>query len=171
MSASPHPTPRGRAAWLGLSLFLFACGSAPTPEAQTAASDAPSAPAAQPANTAGGTDHVSDDGFELKISTSEVSAGSEGTALVELSSKAPYKCNADYPYRFKVSASEGLELASLDIKRDQATVEHDRVVLKIPFKAQQPGAHTLSGQFQFSICTSDRCRIEKRELSLQIDAK
>ncbi|MEZ4232570.1 MAG: hypothetical protein R3B89_25550 [Polyangiaceae bacterium] len=158
---------RGRAPWLGLWLLFVACAGAPTPQTPPAAEPAPVANDASESTT----DHVAEDGFELSIRTSEVKAGSEATAEVELLSKKPFKCNDKYPYKFTTKASDGLELSAPVVTRDQATISHDRVLMKIPFKATQTGAHTLSGQFAFSICTSDQCRIEKRDLSLKIDAK
>lgn len=116
-------------------------------------------------------DHVEDAGFDLSIRTGEVAVGSEATAEVELLSKQPFKCNDKYPYKFTSAASEGLEFSTPEVTSDQATIGHDRVVMKIPFKATTPGVHTLSGKFAFSICTSDQCRIEKRDLSLKFEAK
>ncbi|MEZ4376432.1 MAG: hypothetical protein R3B07_36845 [Polyangiaceae bacterium] len=166
-SRSPLSSPVRRAPWLGAALVLAACGGAAAePQAPTA-----SAPATASDGAGAASDHVTDAGFELSIRSGEVAVGSDATAEVELLSKQPFKCNDKYPYKFTTTASDGLELSAPVITRDQATIEHDRVVMKIPFKASQAGAHTLSGRFAFSICTADQCRIEKRDLSLQIQAK
>jgi hypothetical protein len=49
-------------------------------------------------------------------------------------------------------------------------LEPARATLPIPFTAEA-GKHTVSGQLSFSVCTDDKCVIEKRELALEIEAK
>ena len=39
------------------------------------------------------------------------------------------------------------------------------------FTPESAGKHTLSGQLSFSVCTEDKCMIEKRDLALEIEAK
>lgn len=149
------------------SAGLTSCGGATPPTAS-----APAAPSSTTTPTeSSATDHLDEDGFELRIRAAEVRVGSDSSAEIELLSKQPFKCNDKYPYKFTTTASEGLVLAAPVVTRDRASISQERVVLSIPFKASQPGAHRLSGQFAFSICTSDQCRIEKRELSLMIEAK
>jgi len=39
----------------------------------------------------------------------------------------------------------------------------------VPFTPSQKGKATVSGTFSFSVCTEDKCLIEKRPLSVTVD--
>jgi hypothetical protein len=41
--------------------------------------------------------------------------------------------------------------------------------MAVPFKASQKGKATISGTLSFSVCTEDKCLIEKRALSVTVD--
>ena len=84
--------------------------------------------------------------------------------------KPPYHCNAEYPHKFKLGpAPAGLSYPEATVKGMQVTAE--RSVLAIPVQAQAPGKAKVSGTLSFSVCTEERCLVEKRELSLELDVK
>jgi hypothetical protein len=50
-------------------------------------------------------------------------------------------------------------------------VTAERSVLRIPVVAQSSGKATVTGTLHFSVCNEDRCLVEKRELSLNLEVK
>src|SRR5690606_34095314 len=84
------------------SAGLTSCGGATPP-----AASAPAAPSSTTTPTeSSATDHLDEDGFELRIRAAEVRVGSDSSAEIELLSKQPFKCNDKYPYKFTTTASE-----------------------------------------------------------------
>lgn len=97
-------------------------------------------------------------------------AGKQGTVTAVLVAKDPYKCNAKYPYKFKTAPpSGGITYPQTTVRGMQ--VSPKRSTMSIPFVPSQPGKATVSGEFSFSICTDERCVIEKRNLTVTVDVK
>jgi len=140
------------------------------PHAGAAPSQTADAPKGAPGQTVQGT-VVQDEGFSTWLqAVSPVAAGSPATVEAVLVAKAPYHCNADYPHKFKLAAAPaGLTYPEATVKGMQVTAE--RSVLRIPVVAQSAGKSTVSGTLQFSVCNDDRCMVEKRELSLNLEVK
>ena len=116
------------------------------------------------------TDSVKEDSFALSIKASgSYTAGKKGEATIELLSLGPYKVNDKYPYKFKIKQSDGLKLDNKVIAKDSVKLEKTRAVMLVPFTPESAGKKTLAGQFAFSVCTDDRCLIEKRDLKLAFD--
>ncbi|MBX3184380.1 MAG: hypothetical protein KF915_17255 [Polyangiaceae bacterium] len=105
------------------------------------------------------------DTFELSLEVPSAKVGEPTNATVVLLGKAPYKCNDKYPYRFKPQASPALSFPDGAPLGEGTVVSAEEVRLQVPFTPTQPGDHRLSGQVSFSVCTADRCLIERRELS------
>lgn len=137
------------------------------PSTAVQAADAPTAAAGQ---TVQGT-VVNDESFSTWLqAVSPVSAGSPATVEAVLVAKSGYHCNAEYPHKFKLGAAPaGLSYPEATVKGMQVSPE--RSVLRIPVVAQSPGKATVSGTLQFSVCNDERCLIEKRELSLDLEVK
>jgi hypothetical protein len=171
-----------------LSIALAACKNQAPPAAETTASapasTAPAAPAensaaapaaadsaaAAPATPA--TSKYSEANFDLALSPKgSYASGQAGEAEIVLSAKAPFHVNQNYPYKFKLKEAPGLKFASPVVGKDAVKLEPARATLPVAFTPETAGKHTLAGQLSFSVCTDDKCMIEKRELSLDIDAK
>lgn len=137
-------------------------GAIPSPQA-----DAPQAAAGQTVQGA----VVQEESFSTWLqAVSPVTAGSPATVEAVLVAKAPYHCNAEYPHKFKLAAAPaGLSYPEATVKGMQVTAE--RSVLRIPVVAQSAGKPTVSGTLQFSVCNDERCLVEKRELSLNLEVK
>jgi hypothetical protein len=149
---------------------------APSPSPASAAGAAPAAqlaaPSAQPLGAGprqGGV--VNDEAFSTWLEAdSPVAAGSKSHVEAVLVAKAPYHCNAEYPHKFKLNAAPaGLSYPEDTVRGMQVTAE--RGVLRIPVQAQNAGPATVSGTLSFSVCTEERCLVEKRDLSLNLEVK
>ncbi|HTV20691.1 MAG TPA: hypothetical protein VMG12_18535 [Polyangiaceae bacterium] len=146
-------------------------GSEPHPAAANAPVPAADAPAGKAAGEPVKGAVVSDEGFSTWLqATSPVTAGGPATVEAVLVAKTGYHCNAEYPHKFKLGAAPaGLTYPEATVKGMQVTPE--RSVLRIPVVAQSPGKATVAGTLQFSVCNDERCLVEKRELSLNLDVK
>lgn len=163
--AAPNtaPAPGAAGARVGLAKYEEpSAGATPSPQA-----DAPQAAAGQTVQGA----VVQEESFSTWLqAVSPVTAGSPATVEAVLVAKAPYHCNAEYPHKFKLAAAPaGLSYPEATVKGMQVTAE--RSVLRIPVVAQSAGKPTVSGTLQFSVCNDERCLVEKRELSLNLEVK
>jgi hypothetical protein len=139
------------------------------PAAGTRLAVAGGAAPAEPA--AAGANQVSEANFELKISPKGAyEAGKPAEAEIVLDAKPPFHVNDKYPYKFKLKEAPGLTFPAPVVTKDAAKLDKARVTMTVAF-TPAAGKHDLSGQFAFSVCTDDKCLIEKRDLSLAVDAK
>jgi hypothetical protein len=162
-AATASPAPAAPGAQVGLAKYE-------EPHAGAAPSQLADAPKGTAGQTVQGT-VVQDDTFSTWLqAVSPVAAGSPATVEAVLVAKAPYHCNADYPHKFKLAAAPaGLAYPEATVKGMQVTAE--RSVLRIPVVAQSSGKSTVTGTLHFSVCNEDRCLVEKRELSLNLEVK
>lgn len=106
--------------------------------------------------------------FTLAISApSPVRAGQSAAATVTLTARAPYHCNDKYPYKFSADPPAGVSYPAAVVRGMQ--VAGARASMAIPFVAGAQGRGTIAGTLAFSVCTADRCLVEKRRLSVTVD--
>jgi hypothetical protein len=140
--------------------------AAPAPEPQAAPAAAP-----ETAEALAASNKVSEPNFDLSIEPKgDFKSGQAGTVEIVLLAKGPFKVNDKYPYKFKVKEGAGVKYPGPVIK-DGVKLEKTRAVLPVPFTPESTGKKQIAGRFDFSVCTPERCLIEKRELALAIDVK
>lgn len=114
----------------------------------------------------------SEPNFTLNITKAgEYKSGQQATVEIVLEAKAPFHANDKYPYKFKTAESPGISYAAAIVKKDQAKIENMKVTMPVAFTASEAGKKRVSGVFHFSVCTDDKCLIEKRALALEVDVK
>ncbi|HEY2406386.1 MAG TPA: hypothetical protein VGI10_10305 [Polyangiaceae bacterium] len=150
--------------------------SAPSVSAPSAASPAPAAAASNdapaPAADGAAASKYSDASFDLSLSPKGAySSGQAGEADIVLVAKAPYHVNDKYPYKFKLKEAPGLSFPNLVIAKDAVKLEAMKAEIPVAFTPQGAGKKVVAGQLSFSVCTVDKCQIEKRDLALDIDVK
>jgi hypothetical protein len=171
---------------LGTSLLL-GCNKETPPAAEeprsasnaTAPQTMPPAPAADgaPAAAAAGdaapaaAAKITDAAFELSLDAPKASlkAGQVGTVEVVLVAKAPFHVNDKYPLKLKLKETPGIKYESLVIGKDAAKVEQMKAVMPVSFTPDGAGKRSVAGQLAFSVCTEDKCLMEKRDLALEIN--
>ncbi len=140
--------------------------AAPAPEPQAAPGAAP-----ETAEALAASNKVSEPNFDLSIEPKgDFKSGQAATVEIGLLAKGPFKVNDKYPYKFKVKEGAGVKFPGPVIK-DGVKLEKTRAVLPVPFTPESTGKKQIAGRFDFSVCTPERCLIEKRELALAIDVK
>jgi hypothetical protein len=114
---------------------------------------------------------VTEEPFQAWLqAVSPVAAGGPATVEVVLVANPPYHCNPEYPHKFKLGAAPaGIAYPEATVKGMEVTPS--RSVLKVPIQAQSAGKATVSGTLQFSVCNDERCLVEKKELSLNLEVK
>lgn len=112
---------------------------------------------------------VSEEPFSTWLQVaSPAKAGAPVQLEAVLVAKPPYHCNPEYPHKFKLSAAPaGLAYPEETVRGAKVTPE--RTVLSIPANAQSSGKPTIAGTLSFSVCTEERCLVEKRDLSVALD--
>jgi hypothetical protein len=150
--------------------------AAPTPSpaavnaqlAQAGGSTAPS-PTSKAEPTLGVV--VNDDAFSTWLqSPSPATVGAATYVEAVLVAKAPYHCNAEYPHKFKLGPpAPGVSYPEETVRGMQVTPE--RSVLRIPLQAANAGLAKVSGTLSFSVCTEERCLVEKRDLTVDLEVK
>jgi hypothetical protein len=143
--------------------------AAPQPSPGPAA--APSAAAAPEAAAAPtGAAKFSDTGFDLSLEAPKagVKAGQAGAVEVVLTAKAPFHVNDKYPIKLKLKETPGVKYESLTIGKDAVKLEATKAVMPVSFTPDGAGKRTIAGQFAFSVCTEDKCLMEKRDLLLDV---
>jgi len=143
----------------------------PTRPAVAAPSPAEAAPAAAEAG-AQAASRFSEESFELAISgSSGYESGKPAEATITLDAKPPFHINDKYPYKFKLKDAAGLKFPSATVGKDAAKLEKQRMTMTVGFVPEAPGKHTLAGVLAFSVCTDDKCLIEKRDLAFDVQSK
>lgn len=88
-------------------------------------------------------------------------------ALVTVEAKGGYQINDKYPYRFKLDEppADGVSYPKPTVGRDDATFSETTAVLRVPFVAENAGEVKVGGTLSFSVCSDDKCLIDKQALA------
>lgn len=113
---------------------------------------------------------VQDEPFVTWLQASApLAAKGKSEITVVLEAKKPYKCNDKYPYKFKVGSSAGLTATEATVRGMQ--IGKERSTMTIPVTVGDPGKASLTGELSFSVCTDDKCLIEKQTLTISLDVQ
>lgn len=177
---------------LFVSLTATACSKETPPSAEqprTAASppkateaptgDTPAADTAKtengaetPAPAANASAKIDEPNFALAFSAKAAyKAGEKGEAEIVLEAKDPFHVNDKYPYKFKLADVDGVTYPDKVVSKDHIKLEHKKATMTVAFTPAAAGKKKISGVFHFSVCTEDKCMIEKRDLALDVDVK
>jgi len=110
--------------------------------------------------------------FELTlVSAGPYKAGQVGQVEIRLSAKQPYHSNDKYPYKFKSKPADGVEFEAPIVRIENGKLTKTEVWLPIRFTPKAAGSKMIEGQFSFSVCTEDRCLVERRDLKLAVEVQ
>lgn len=161
------------------SLWVLGCeeqAAKAQPKASAQAEPAPAVTAASPAKTdepaaAAGKAAYKEEAFHLSLEApTVVLAGKEAVFKVILTAQSGYKVNDEYPLKFQFTESVQVRPEKATVRKEDAMLEKERAEMPLSVTIQSPGKHTVSGKLSFSVCTDERCLIEKRDLSIEVDA-
>ena len=144
------------------------------PKTGDAANTAPAAAAPEAAAAAPtGAPKFSDTGFDLSLEAPKagLKAGQAGSVEIVLTAKAPFHVNDKYPIKLKLKETPGVKYDNLTIGKDAVKLEPMKAVMPVSFTPDGAGKRTVAGQFAFSVCTEDKCLMEKRDLMLDVNVE
>lgn len=94
-----------------------------------------------------------------------------GEASVSLRAVGGYKVNDEYPHRFKLDPSDALDYPEPVVRGERVKVNGKQATFSVPLSAKRVGEHTLAGTLAFSVCTPERCLMEKVPLAVALKAE
>jgi hypothetical protein len=114
---------------------------------------------------------ASGESYEASLETSgDYAVGAPSAVLLSLSAKPPFKCNAQYPYKFIPDAPpSGVSYPSPVARGMQVDGKH--ASMSVPFTASHAGSYLVGGVLSFSTCTAERCLVDKARLSVLVDVR
>ncbi len=143
-----------------LTLALAACTKEPAPKAEKKAADAPA--------------------YELNLAASGPwAAGRESNAAVTVTAKPGFHVNPEYPVTFKPEGFEAVKFTSDRValtpgtKTPCADKAEDacKVAFALPVTPEKAGPAKVAGVVAFSVCSADKCLIEKVPVTLAISVE
>lgn len=144
--------------------------AASAPEAASTEPAAPEATADSSSPTAGQPSYE-EDAFHLSLEGPDSAKSGEKASLkVILTAQSGYKINDEYPIKFQFAEMAKVVPDKAVVRKEDAKVEKLRVEIPLSVTVQAPGKHQVSGRLSFSVCTDERCLIEKRDLMVKLDA-
>jgi hypothetical protein len=128
------------------------------------------AAASEPVANAPAAAQFDEGAFLLKLEPrAPYEVGKPGVVVLQLRAKEPHHINQEYPHKLKLKATEGLAFPQSVLGRDAMKIETMSAELPVPFTPSKSGVFSIGGDFAFSLCTSDRCLMEKRSLTVAIN--
>lgn len=100
----------------------------------------------------------------------QVKAGAPLDFVIVLSAHDGFKINEEYPLKFQFNEAKGVTPKKDIVRKEDAQVEKSTATLPLTVTIGAAGKHTVSGKLSFSVCTEERCLIEKRDLKVEVDA-
>jgi hypothetical protein len=163
-------------------LLLVGCRETPAAEADAgtkqAASPAPtavSAPAPAPETIAAApspslSPSLEESNFRIEFSAPESAKVGEAFAVhLKLSALSGYKVNQDYPIKL-VLEGENLTFDPPVLRKEQLKLETKSAELTGKVTPKSAGSLAIVGKLSFSVCTEERCLIEKRDVMVKVSA-
>jgi len=114
---------------------------------------------------------VEAESYTLTVSDPSGKVGEELSVIVTVKAKGAFKVNKEYPHKVSVEPTDGLELPKPKLKKADAKLEEKTLTFTIPAKATRAGSFELAGVLKFSVCSSDACQLEKKDIKSKIAAK
>jgi hypothetical protein len=167
-----------RARFIVASSFfvLIGCRESPSAEARASAPSLgapevqPTSAAPNPASSVPLAKTVEDASFRIDFEApTAVKVGEAFPVVVKLSALSGYKVNQEYPIKFALEGAN-FSFNPAVLKKEQLTLAAKTAELKGQVTATAAGEHALQGKLSFSVCTEERCLIEKRELMVKVNA-
>ncbi|MDI1484014.1 hypothetical protein [Polyangium sp. y55x31] len=155
-AAAPEPPPAPTPAATPEPAPTVAAAPAPTPEPP------PPPPVVSP--------KMGEQSFSLWMQSSgRYKAGQQGFVEVVLVPKGDFHCNQEYPYKMKLGAPpEGVTYPTPIVRTEGVSVSASRAVMRVPFVPQNAGDTQVAGKFYFSVCTSEQCVIDNRDVAVTV---
>lgn len=110
----------------------------------------------------------SGEGYQVYLTTkSPIAVGESVEVGIYLEPLPPFKCNDKYPYRFTVTGNQGVAVPQMAVTT--AAVTAAKTSLRLTVVGQSPGRGSVAGTFSFSVCTAEKCLVERVPMVLSFE--
>jgi hypothetical protein len=110
------------------------------------------------------------EGFDVHLEAQgPFEVGKAASVKVVLKATSPFHCNEKYPYKF--TPTPGANLQFNEAVARGMNITPTEATMNVGFTATQAGNLTLAGELSFSVCTDDRCLVEKQALTVPLMVK
>jgi hypothetical protein len=111
---------------------------------------------------------VSGEGFRVYLqAVSPIAVGQTHDFHAVVDPQFPFKSNDKYPLRFVTSNIYGVTMTNTPVAR--ASITKERTKLTIEVTGARPGKGSLEGTLHFSVCTDEKCLVERASLQVAFD--
>jgi hypothetical protein len=150
---------------LAASILVLGCKNEDAAKATTAATDSPTGEVSQATGSKVAQSSFDEAAFAIRmVAANPIKSGETGELTITLTSKSPFHVNAEYPHRFKVATTKGGNAPKATVNVDSTRLKPTQLELSVPVVPAQVGSGELEGEFSFSVCTDEKCLMEKRQL-------
>lgn len=151
---------------LALVGAFAASGCSKVSEAAALGEPSPQAASAPSSDAVASASQVENPHYTARLTApSGCKKGETCTALVTVEAKGGYHINEKYPYRFKLAeAGPGISYPKAVIGREDGTFSETKAELRVPFVAENAGEAKVGGTLSFSVCSDEKCLIDKQAL-------
>lgn len=140
-------------------------------ELATQADESAAQAAPQAAGKPAGRPSYEEDAFVLRLEGPKQGKVGETVELtVELLPQGGYKVNEEYPIKFQFADLDGATAIQGTVSKSEGKVDAKKATLPLKVKLDKAGTRRVGGKLSFSVCTDERCLIEKRDLEVPLDA-
>ena len=94
--------------------------------------------------------------------------GTVGAVLAVVVAQGEYHCNEEYPAQFTPVRTSGVVVSDAAVR---GTLAGKRGSLTVPLRVTSSKTASLGGELRFSVCSSERCLLEKQFLELSFEVK
>lgn len=125
----------------------------------------------QAAGKPAGRPSYEEDAFVLRLDgPKQGNVGETIELTIELRPQGGYKVNEEYPIKFQFADLDGATAVRGTVSKGEGKVDAKKATLPLKVKLDKAGTRSLGGKLSFSVCTDERCLIEKRDLAVSLDA-
>ena len=100
-------------------------------------------------------------------SAGRYTVGKPGTVQAVVIAKGSYKCNPDYPFKFKLGSAPAGVSYPAPIARG-VSKSPSRTVVSVPFTPSSAGKKTISGKYYLSVCNDQTCKTVRANVSVSV---
>jgi hypothetical protein len=107
------------------------------------------------------------EGFTMKLAAPKsASKGAKVTVSVEITPKAGFHLNKDFPTKLTVTPPAGVTVAKAEQSAaDAVAFEPGHGTWQVVFTADSAGAKAFTGRMKFAVCTDTTCNPQKQDLA------
>jgi len=116
---------------------------------------------------------VQGDQYTVEIDAAAVKVGETGAIVVTISPTAGFKLNEEFPTKLTVEdPPEGLSFHAPTLKKSEGRLDDKgNFTFRMPVVASRAGEFAVEAKLKFSVCTADKCVVQRQALTTKLKAE